>query len=220
MWGTRQRAMHALDTELQAEANIIYEAFELIDEMIEMFRVSPQLTDFSTTCGLVLLKGRNLGQGIFSLELDGLAQEAGALLRPMIECFELLTYFHKDPQRIEEAIEDRLPKAGQIAKRIQGSFKDLRSHLNAHASHFSLIPRSMLHLIDWRDGDWKLAQPYNENVLRANMFTLFAALVLLSFEAANCLNVCGCLTESLCDRLNVWRDNGCKVFESTCIVDK
>jgi len=215
MWSTRQRAMHALDTELQAEASTIYEAFELIDEMIEMFRASPQPTEFSMTCGLVLLKGRNLGQGIFSLELDGLAQEAGALLRPMIECFELLTYFRKDPQRIEKAIKGRLPKAGEISKQIQGSFKGLRSHLNYHASHFSLTPGSMLHLIDWRDGDWKVIQPYNENVLRENLSTLFTVLVFLSFEAASCLGVCGCLPESMVDRLSVWRDNGRKVFEST-----
>ena len=214
MWSTRRRAMRALDTELRAEAGIIYQAFELIDEMIEMFRASPQPTHLSVTCGLVLLKGRYLGQGIFSLALDGLAQEAGALLRPMIECFELLTYFHEDPQRITEAIEDRLPKAGKIAKRTQGSFKDLRSHLSAHASHLSLTPASMLHLIDWREGDWKVIQPYNENVLRENMSHLFLTLVLLSFEAASCLSVCGRLPESMVDRLNLWRDNGRKVFES------
>lgn len=215
MWSARERAVHALDTELHAEGSTIYEAFELIDEMIEMFRTSPQPTDFSMTCGLVLLKGRNLGQGIFSLELDGLAQEAGALLRPMIECFELLTYFREDPQRIEEAIKGRLPKAGEIGKRIQGSFKDLRNHLSYHASHFSLTPGSMLHFIDWRDGDWKVIQPYSENVLRENLCALFAVLVLLSFEAASCLSVCGRLPESMVDRLNAWRDNGHKVFEST-----
>lgn len=207
--------MHALDTELQAEASTIYEAFGLIDEMIEMFRASPPPTEFSMICGLVLLKGRNLTQSMFSLALDGLAQEAGALLRPAIECIELLTYFRQDPQSIEEAIEDRLPQAGQIGKRIQGNFKDLRNHLNRHASHFSLTPESMLHLIDWRDGGWKVIQPYNEGVLRVNMCTLFAALVLLSFEAASCLSVCGRLPESMVDRLNGWRNNGHKVFEST-----
>jgi len=204
--------MRALDTDLQAEASTIYEAFNLIDEMIKMFRASPQPTEYSMICGLVLLKGRYLGQGIFSLALDGLAQEAGALLRPMIECFELLTYFHEDLRRIDEAIEGRLPKAGEIAKRIKGSFKDLRSHLSACASHLSLAPVAMRHLIDWRDGDWKVIQPYQEAVLRANMSYLCAALVLLSFEAASCLGVCGCLPESMVDRLEVWRDNGYKVF--------
>jgi len=205
--------MRALDTDLQAEAGIIYQAFELIDEMIEMFRASPQSPLFSTTCGLVLLKGRYLAQGMFSLALDGLAQEAGALLRPMIECFELLTYFHEDPQRISKAVEDRLPKAGEIAKRIEGGFKDLRGYLNTYASHFSLTPVSMQHLVDLREGDWRLVQPYDENVLRENMLALFATLVVLSFEAASCLGVCESLPESMVDRLSVWRDNGHKVFE-------
>jgi len=212
MWSTRQRAMRALDTELRVEAGIIYQAFELIDEMIKMFRASPQSPLFSTTCGLVLLKGRYLAQGMFSLALDGLAQEAGALLRPMIECFELLTYFHEDPQRIEEAMKDKLPKAGEIAKRIEGGFKDLRGYLSTYASHFSLTPVSMQHLVDLGGGDWRLVQPYAEDVLRVNMSYLFLALVFLSFEAASCLGVCGCLPDLMVDRLTGWRNKGLQVF--------
>ena len=39
---------------------------------------------------------------------------------------------------IEEVLYGRLPKAGEIAKRIQGQFKALREHLNQNASHFGL----------------------------------------------------------------------------------
>jgi hypothetical protein len=60
--------------------------------------------------------------GVYSLMLDGLGQEAGALLRPLIETLELLVYLRLEPARIDQAIEEKLPSAGQIAKKIEGEF--------------------------------------------------------------------------------------------------
>ena len=204
--------MEALDNALKHETYLIYEGFELIDEIIQLLYDPAHPTSFSTICGLVLLKGRNLSHGMFSLALDGLAQESGALLRPTIECFELLEYFRKDPKRIEQAIEDRLPKAGQIAKEINGNLKKLRDYLNKNASHFSLTPGAMLHLINWRNGNVKLKQPYVESVLRKNLETLFLILLLLSSEAAKCLNSHEYLPRPILDRFNRWRKSGLKII--------
>ena len=212
MWNTRKKAIEALDSVLKHKAHLIYEGFELIDEMVQMLYDPSIPTSFLTICGLVLLKGRNLSQGMFSLALDGLAQESGALLRPTIECFELLEYFRKDPKRIEEAIENKLPSAGIIAKKIKGSLKALRDHLNKNASHFSLTPGAMLHLINWRNGNVKLKQPYVESVLRRNLETLFLILLLLSSEAAKCLNSHEYLPRPILDRFNRWRKSGLKII--------
>lgn len=65
---------------------------------------------------------------------DG-TQEGGAVFRPLLECLELLTYFRMDTTRINEALEDRLPKAGIIAQRIEGKLKGMRDYLN-------LMPRT------------------------------------------------------------------------------
>jgi len=146
--------------------------------------------------------------------LDGLAQESGALLRPIIECFELLEYFRKDPKRIEEAIEGRLPPAGVIAKKIKGSLKGLRDYLNTNASHFSLTPEAMLHLINWGDGSIRLKQPYVESVLKRNLETLFLILLLLSSEAIKCLNSHRCLPQTMLDCFNRWRETGLKTLVS------
>jgi hypothetical protein len=210
MWNARTHAMSAIESELQAEASTIYQAFSLVDEMLVIFRSED--TAFCRVAGLTLLKARNFAQGIFSLASDGLAQEAGALLRPLIECLELLTYFCKDPQRINEALEGRLPSAGVIGKRIQGKFQKLRNYLNEHASHFSFAPESMSHLINFDSGDWKVTQPYNKKVLRTNMTTLFAVLFQLLYQAANCLAYNDLLTDSLEDRLNAFQKKGYTVF--------
>ena len=211
MWSERKKAMDALNDALQEEARLIYEGFELIEEIIQMMHDASRPTSFLTVCGLVLLKGRNLAQGMFSLALEGLAQESGALLRPTIECIELLEYFRKDPKRIKEAIENKLPSAGIIAKKIDGSFKDLRAYLSSNASHFSLTPGAMLHLIDGRDGDVKLKQPYTERVLRRNLRDLFLVILLLSSGGTKCLDVCGCLSRPISGRFHPWREKGLKV---------
>ncbi|MCD6599021.1 MAG: hypothetical protein J7L19_00380, partial [Dehalococcoidia bacterium] len=153
IWSTREHAVNALDTELQTEASIVYEAFSLLDEVLAMFHTSVETSKLSRVFGLILLKGRDLAHAIFSLGLEGLAQEAGALLRPMLECIELLKYLRDDPQRVDEVLEGRLPLAGEIGKRTHGSFKRLRKYLNEHASHLSFTPESMLHLIDFKSGN-------------------------------------------------------------------
>ena len=175
MWSERKKAIDALNNALQEEARLIYKGFELTNEIIQFLYDASEPISFLTVCGLVLLKGRNLGQGIFSLALDGLAQEAGALLRPTIECIELLEYFRKDPKKIEEAIEGKLPPAGDIAKKIDGRLKGLRDYLNRNASHFSFTPGARLHLIDWRNENVKLKpyyKQYNLSLLNKEIETL------------------------------------------------
>lgn len=216
MWETREKAIDALKTKLHPEASLICEGFELIEDIIQSFNDMPNPTNFSRVCMVVLIKARNLSQGIFSLALDGLAQESGALLRPLIECFELLQYLYEDPKRVEEAINGKLPQAGDIAKKINGGNKDLREHLNRYASHFSLHIESLKHVVNLRDGSIKVKQPYTENVLKTNLSFLFLFLVQLSFPAANCLNICGrSLPDSIRDRLELWRDKGLRDVKIT-----
>lgn len=128
LWKTRCQAEASLSAELKPFTDLLNETFDAIDNNIARLEV---LNDpFGRVCALVLIKARNLGLGCFSLSLDALAQEAGALFRPLIECLELLIYFRLEPSRINEALEDRLPKAGEIAQKIKGECKDLRDHLN------------------------------------------------------------------------------------------
>jgi hypothetical protein len=160
-----------------------------------------------------MVKGRNLSLGLYSLSLDGLAQEAGALLRPLVETIELLAYLRMSPAHVNEAIEDRLPLAGERAKKIQGSLKEMREYLNRHASHLSFSNESMGHLVDWQSANLKAAQPHNTKVLRTNVGLVFAFLGLLGIEGAICLVHLGDLEakQIASESQNCW-DTGIKVF--------
>lgn len=146
LWNTRNKAIAEFDGPLKVEAEVLNEAFDLLDECVVRLEAEHGSEPYSRVCALTLIKGRNLLLGSYGLSLDGLAQEAGALLRPFIEVFEKMVYFNEDPSRIEEAIEGRLPKAGEIAKRIQGQFKALREHLNEHSSHLGFTDDSANHV--------------------------------------------------------------------------
>lgn len=187
LWSTRRQAEHSLNEGLAPFAALLDEAFVALDDCIGRLERLDQ--PLGRVCALVLIKARNLALACYSLSLDALAQEAGALFRPFLECLELITYFRLDPGRINEALEDRLPKAGVIAQRVEGKFKGLRDYLNAHASHLSVSPEAMAHLIDFRAGRLRPVQSFNQGVLRANLVTLLAVSIWLAIEAVNCMSV-------------------------------
>lgn len=108
-WNTRQQAERALTESLEPFAGLLNEAFLALDYCVDRLERLGQ--PFGRVCALVLSKAHNLGLACYSLSLDALAQEEGALFRPALECLELLTYFRIEPTRIDEALEDRLPKA-------------------------------------------------------------------------------------------------------------
>ena len=220
MWSTREESLKALNTTLKAEADLIYEGFKIIEKISQKLSSISDSTGYSRVCGLVLIKGRNLCQGMFSLSLEGLAQESGALLRPTIECFELLEYFNQEPNRIEKIFKGKLPTAGEISKEIKGKFKDLRGYLNAHASHLSIGKESMVHLINWSEGSFKTKQTYSEKVLKINLSMLFCFLIFLCNSAANCLNKYNSLSEKLFNQINCWREKGQKIVEPTLVSSK
>ncbi len=212
LWSTRRQAERALNEGLEPLAGLLDEAFSALDDRIDRLERLDQ--PFGRVCALVLSKARNIGLGCYSLSLDALAQEAGALLRPLLDCLELLTYFRLDPTRINEAIEDHLPQAGVIAQRIEGKFKGLRDYLNTHASHLSLSPEAMAHLADFRAGRLRPVQPYNEAVLRGNLRTLLAVLIWLAIEAVNCTSVGeGNVDDALADKVEDLKSRAFALFD-------
>jgi hypothetical protein len=184
LWATRRQAEIALAEEFKQFADLLDEAFASVDRGVA--RLEALEHPFGRVCSLVVVKARNLGLGCYSLSLHALAHEAGALFRPLVECLELLVYLRSDPSRISEALEDRLPKAGVVAQRIEGTFKGLRDHLNTHASHLSLSPDAMAHLVDLKTGQLRPVQLHNSAVLRQNLRTLLGVMVWFAIEAANC----------------------------------
>lgn len=101
LWNTRNQAIAECDGPLKVEAEVLSEAFDILDECIVRLETEHGSEPYSKVCAVTLIKGRNLLLGSYSLSLDGLAQEAGALLRPLIEVFEQMVYFNEDPNELK-----------------------------------------------------------------------------------------------------------------------
>ena len=136
---------------------------------------------------MTVVKGRRLAICCRTLILEMHGQEAGAVLRPLIECIELAAYLRDDPSRVQMALEDKLPTAGKRARIIEGEFQGLRNHLNEYASHASLRGDSIAHLLDFEKMQLVIEQPFDSKVLRRNLQTLVAISALLACEAARCV---------------------------------
>ena len=124
LWHSRTDALVYLGEKHPSRLAVVARTFELLDDTIDAFEAALPEATYPRVCGVTLLKAKNLALGAYSLVLDGLGQESGALLRPMIEYVELLTYFRLKPEMTERALENALPKAGERAKAIGSFFKD------------------------------------------------------------------------------------------------
>jgi len=172
---------------MRDEVALVEDTFRITDEIIELFDSRQVDNSYARACGFTLAKARNLELGCLSLVLDGLGQEAGALMRPLLEAHELLVYFRIEPSGVERALRGHLPPAGEIAKRIKGQFHDFRKHLNEHASHFGFSTYSLMHLLDGKELKIRTVQPMLRLVLRRNLRDLWLNMILLLFEAFQCL---------------------------------
>jgi hypothetical protein len=183
LWSTREDALAHLQERHPSRVAVLNRTFDLLDDCIEAFELSELQTLYPRVCGLCLLKATNLAQGALSLILDGLGQEAGALMRPMIEYVELMTYFRLKPEMTEKALDNELPKAGERARAIGSMFKDFREHLNRDASHSSFSKHSIAHLFEPDTLRFKKRQRMVAHVLERNVRDLVVQLHNLLHEA-------------------------------------
>lgn len=183
LWATREASWAYLSEKRQPRLVVFLALVKLLDRCIDEYELRAASDTYARVCGLTLLKAKNLAMGSFSLLLDGLGQEAGALLRPMIEYSELLTYFRLFPGKTEKAAENELPKAGERAKAIEGIYHGLRQHLNEHASHSSYSHYSLSHLLDSQFAFRKMQQ-FSPQILDKNVTDLAVQIWLMLCEAA------------------------------------
>jgi len=202
-----------LTKEYGQQGKAIEEAFSIIDDCIGLLNRKTPYDDFHWICGLALAKARNYALGAYELILDGLAQEAGALVRPFIEYHELLIYFRKNTSRVKEALEDRLPPAGKRAQEIGGCFHGFREYLNKHASHSSFSHHALNHLFEKPEMTIRKEQPMLPNALFRNISDFFVLMILLGIEAVNCLQTEeGSSAEAQAMALDELRRKGIDIF--------
>jgi hypothetical protein len=214
MWTCREEALEELAHKLAPEADAIRGVFSILDGCISGFGDLLPSNDFAWACGIALTKGRHLGKGCFSLMLDGLGQEAGALLRPLVESIESLSYFRKSPERSSAALAGRHPEPGKVAKRIDGQLFDVRKHLNEHASHLAFSVEAVKHMFDPGASRFRAEQTHDAATLKGNLRSLFFVLMSLASEGVLCLSAAGHPSApDLASEMEACRGNGLGVFE-------
>lgn len=183
LWSARIQADTYLEEECPEKLAVLIEMFDVIDSLVDCYEKHSDADAYARVCGLSLLKAKNLALGALSLILDGLGQEAGALLRPFIEYTELLTYFRHFPEQVNNVADDKLPSAGARAKAINGIYKNFREHLNLHASHSSYSHYALSHLLEPESLNFKKYQRFVPNVLDKNLKDISVQIFLLLYEA-------------------------------------
>ena len=183
LWNTRESSLRLLEGELSNQHKAITGLFEILDLCIDRYSNLMDSAAYFEVCGIATAKARNLALGLYGMILDGLGQEAGALMRPLIEYNELLTYFRVEPKRIVEALNDDLPSAGKRAEKIEGIYKEYRSHLNDHSSHSSFSKYSTKHLLDEKTGRLRKEQPLIQKTLERNLRDFWVQIILMTEEA-------------------------------------
>jgi hypothetical protein len=182
LWKSRNEALTFLRRERPAQVEVIEELFGLADDCVDAYE--SQADDlYSKVCALTTLKAKNLALGMYSLTLDGLAQESGALARPFIEYMELLTYFRMLPEAVHDALAGELPSAGKRAKKIEGFYRQFREHLNEHASHAAYSSHSLAHLRDPATKRLKKLQVMHPEVIERNVGDFAIQLVFMLQES-------------------------------------
>jgi hypothetical protein len=182
-WRVRDEALRYLRTERSSQLATLEAIFDEIDRCIDVLEKHDGQDTYARICGLTLLKAKNLALASCSLILDGLGQEAGALLRPFIEYTELLTYFRKFPDKTALAPDGDLPRAGERAKAIGGMYKEFREHLNEHAAHSSYSHHSLAHLVELDKQRFRKLQRMVPQVLDKNFRDLAIQVYSLLREA-------------------------------------
>lgn len=88
LWSTRTASQTWLASELQVESEFLDQGFNLLQECIYnynvLYKTSSSSEPFIEVSAYTTLKAHHLLLGIYSLSFDGLSQESGALLRPLV----------------------------------------------------------------------------------------------------------------------------------------
>lgn len=216
LWNSREHALTILQEEYPEVLNVLSSLFMFVEDCgNSLFEID---SAFGRVTAITVAKSRNLALGCYSLALDSLAQESGALVRPLVETLEILKYFRLDTNRAIAATEGKLPKAGEIARLIGGEHKPLREYLNEHSSHFSLSEYSIRHLLDFQSSETnvglRMHQGFLLPVVIENLYVLYSLLALIGIEATLCVSVAGCRDKvRLGARMEALRHRGIAAFE-------
>jgi len=185
MWEEREAITKLVNLKLQNEFGLVKCQIKYMETIIELINDNKNKENI-TLLGIIFTKSYLYSKGIISLFYENLALEAGALIRPAIEAYELLVYLRKYPENIKTIQNGQKIEPGKIAKKIDGTFKPLRDYLNKHSSHIDISELATNYFID-NDKNIVCHFTISSDILHDNFMFLSTILYLLSFEGAKIL---------------------------------
>lgn len=172
MWELRECAVKTINTKYFKYKQLIEQLFVLYQELLTSINTS----SISTRIILrILIKSYSHFKAIYSLNLDGQAQEGGAIARLIIEANELLTYIYEDEtdnDRIKQIYSGLQPSYGKIAKINNSELnRDIKNYLSQNSSHFNISVDSMKHLFKENKGEVmvNIFPKFDSNSLKENL---------------------------------------------------
>jgi hypothetical protein len=199
MWEPREKALAATNSQLRNEAQFLDTGFRLLDRAIERLTRTSEEDNYISVAVVILIKAKHLALASYSLALDALGQEAGALARVWIEALELLRYLALDTSRVQEVFEERLPSPGAIGKKIDGQAQGLRNLFNESASHFRFDVRSILHIANPDTRAIRTVPEFKLNVFKANVTVVYWFLHFTLVEAIIAMGAAGIPNQDLAE---------------------
>lgn len=209
IWQARESSIGWLTNELKPANNAIEEGFNKINELLDLYvsigekEGDTELGQFCRVNSIILAKYYRLLFGCFSLSMDGLFQESGALIRPLIEIEELFVYFRQDKTRLNQVFEKSLPSAGNIGKLISGKSKGFREYLNINASHFGFAPDSLWPLFD-EEMSLKINSRHNLERFRLDLLSIFFSQVTILAKAISSILEMGYPAQTFNAEIEEW----------------
>jgi hypothetical protein len=214
LWLARRAAEHSLEGGMAIECGLLDRAFQQAEYLAQRLSALEPLTPFSCMAGLVTAKARNLAHACYSLALDGLAQESGAIGRVWLESIELLTFLRLFPETAETLLGGkRLPSAGERAKKVNSSVGNIRKYWNETASHMGFEWDTWRHIVKESSGKLQTRQEFRYTTLRGNLEFIFAMMIWTIRESVLCLNAAqGFVEEGIARQMDSLRDECFKAF--------
>jgi hypothetical protein len=211
LWSVRSQALVELQGNLKQEKEVLEEGFALLDECVDRLysctMIDNDNTRLAAVCCQSVVKARRLALGCYSLILDGLVLEAGALMRILKEPWQLLIYLHGQPERVESVLSDKPPRAGDIAGAINREFHNqlqgLTDYYNKYVSHISFQEEALV----------PITMVFNSESLKTDMHSLFSVIANILCEAVMpCLVIVGNMDNALAERIKSFSYQGLEVI--------
>lgn len=210
LWNLRTRASEAIDQSLKQESLAVEDAIALLEKiahrLIEISNEGGSESSFATICAQTVAKAYRLSLASYSLCLDGLVVEGRPLIRLLFEAWQLLAYFREEPSRVQQVFEGKLPKAGEIAKKLKdemhGQLKGLRDYLNDNGSHMSFEEDALVSMM----------VPFSVEQTKECFRPIFSLTMFAVYESARCLDILGRMDTVLADEILNCKEKGLNLF--------